>query len=275
MTSEREFGIEKVQRRHADPPPISGEARPTITAAQEPPNRRGYALGWLAASQIVADRFLDSAIDAIPVLHPERGWDRILITRRTSCRLLGDEPSNAFGMIELASRNAPRLTNPDGEVLLSLGDLFEADATNALDKLRAHFARIGLVEGDHAECAHQHATNYPHLYGVIARLIADYPDLTAAREIVVDDQIIDGAYHPLYVHTAERGEPLRYDWFALQSASTGFTAFVRINGRQSVFRTDRHTWASPQVRLNSLSEAEVRRTVLSWLRVTPGPVDQT
>jgi hypothetical protein len=233
------------------------------------PNPRGYVLGWLAASAIVSERYHDSAIDAIPVYHPDHGWDRFLLTRRVSCNLLTEEASNAFGTIEVASPEAPRLTDPDGNVVLPLGERFHADIPAALVELRARFPRVGIVAGDHAHCAHTRADDYPRLYRVIARLLADYPGLVAARELVIDDQLIDNAYHPLFIHTAERGSNLRYDWFALQSPSTGFTAFARINGRQSVYRTDRATWASPPQQLANLPDDAVRAQFLSWLRLPP------
>ncbi len=234
---------------------------------QKIPNRRGYVLGWLAASLIVTERYLDSAIDAIPVYHPDHGWDRFLLTRRVSCNLLAEEASNAFGIIELAPDDAPRLTDPDGHVLLPLGELFQSDVTGALDQLSAHFPPVGLVAGDHADCAHTRSDRYPWLYRVVARLIAEHPGLVAARELVIDDQVVDGAYHPLFVHTAERGSAVRYDWFALQSAVTGYPAFFRINGRQSVHRTTRATWASSRQQLAELSEEAARDRLRSWLRL--------
>jgi hypothetical protein len=254
------------------PPPRAGGGGPE-GAEQVIPNRRGYVLGWLAASLIVSDRYLDSAIDAIPVCHPEQGWDRMLLTRRISCNFLADEAPNAFGIIDLAASDAPRLTDPDGNVLLPLGELFETDVTGALNELRARFPRVGLVAGDHAACAHTRAPDYPRLYRVIARLLAEHPDVVAARELLIDNQLIDGAYHPLFIHTAERGANLRYDWFALQSSATGYAAFARINGRQSVYRTDRATWATPNQQLASLPEEAVRDSLLAWLRLKPGAAE--
>jgi hypothetical protein len=230
------------------------------------PNPSGYALGWLAASVIVSARYRDSAIDAIPVQHPDHGWDRILLTRRVSCNLLADEASNAFGIIDLAAADAPRLTDPDGKVLLPLAELFRADIDEALTRIAAHIPTIGLATGDHATCAHTLAGHYPWLYRVIATLIADHPGLVAARELYVDDQMIDGAYHPLLVHTAQRGSSHRYDWFALQSP-TGPAAFVRISGRQCVYRTDRATWASPQQQLADAPAETVRALLRSWLHL--------
>ncbi len=39
------------------------------------PNPLGYAYAWILAAEIVDARFLISAVDVLPVFHPENGWD--------------------------------------------------------------------------------------------------------------------------------------------------------------------------------------------------------
>ena len=48
------------------------------------PDRQVYTWGWATASAIVRARYADSAIDALPVIHPDHGWDRFLLTRRVT-----------------------------------------------------------------------------------------------------------------------------------------------------------------------------------------------
>src|SRR5438105_2797537 len=81
-----------------DPVPTAGIGDGTGSVANE---RTIYALGWIVANAIVTARYRDSAIDALPVYHPENGWDRFLLTRRVSCQYFADEPADAFGLIML------------------------------------------------------------------------------------------------------------------------------------------------------------------------------
>lgn len=232
-----------------------------------------YALAWLIASEIVASRHLDSAIDVIPIQHPGRSWDRFLITRRVSCALLAEEASNAFGMIDVGpAGEGPRITDPDGRVLLALGPVLRTNPERAFTQAAALFPAVGLVEGDHARCPHHLSPHYPTLYRVIAGLISEVPGLRVARELLVDDQIIDGAYHPLFVQTAEQGVNYQYDWFALQHLAGEHPVFVRINGRQSLYRGERNTWVSPGTQLARESEDGIRRRLLSWLGLPNGSI---
>src|SRR3954471_15421234 len=99
---------------------------------QTPSERLTYALGWIVANLIVAARYQDSAIDALPVYHPEHGWDRFLLTRRVSCLQCTDEPADHFGMIMLDGEDPPRLTHPNGETRIALGSLLRADPDAAM-----------------------------------------------------------------------------------------------------------------------------------------------
>jgi hypothetical protein len=225
-----------------------------------------YALGWIVANRIVANRYRRCAIDVVPVEHPDHGWDRFLITRRTACNLRNHERADSFGLILLRGDDAPVLAAPDGTVLLSLGSLLSEDPDEAIRRLLDLVPAPGLVSGDHEMCWHQRASNsYPMLYDVITHLLIENPGLVAAREIFVDDQQIGGTFHPLYIHTAGKTTGFTYDWFGVQSED--YLAYVRLHGHQAVYRTDRATWATPTKRLVDLSWSEKKAQISTWLRL--------
>ena len=210
---------------HTLPEASPAAAVPGMDSARA--ERLTYALGWIVANAIVSARYRDSAIDALPVCHPQSGWDRFLLTRRVSCQWCADEPADAFGLIMLDGDDAPRLTHPNGETRLSLGQLLRTDPHEAVERVLELFPPIGLVAGDHTPCWHERAAIYPTLYAAVTDLILEYPTLTAAREVLIDDQQIDGAFHPLYAHIAARSAQLAYDWFELETTiSSPISAFT-------------------------------------------------
>ena len=75
------------------------------------PSRLGFALGWVVANAVVTARYATSGIDALPVYHPEHGWDRFLLTRRTTGKTFANEIANRFGMLMIDRKNPPRLTS--------------------------------------------------------------------------------------------------------------------------------------------------------------------
>jgi hypothetical protein len=236
---------------------------------QTPTERLTYALGWIVANSIVAARYCDSAIDALPIYHPEHGWDRLLFTRRVSCLQCADEPADSFGMLMLDGEDPPRLTHPNGETRIALGSLLRSNPESALTQVRSFFPPIGLVDGDHTACWHTRAASYPVLYAVVTDLIARYPTITAAREVFIDDAQIDGAYHPLYIHTATRSTRHVYDWFELQSPD--FHAYSRIHGEQAIFLTNAGWWSSVLKPLSAEQPENIARRILGWLRVCGEP----
>lgn len=247
------------------------------------PNRLAYALGWLVAAAIIDARFLDSALDVLPVFHPEHGWDRFLITRRVSCVAHQHEAADKFGMIMLSGEDAPRLTTPGGRTKLALGQALRDDPAGALRDVVAQFPALGLTAGRHGACPHRRALYYPLFYRTVADLIAAYPGLIASREIYIDDQVIDGQYHPLYLHAAEV-TPLgpddrhgvnmattTYNWFQLQFEDT--FAFFDIYGERTVYRTDRGTWSRVRKPLKDEPADHLAARIRGWLRLdaTPDP----
>src|SRR5687768_6398032 len=100
--------VESALKNYEGLEPIKPELEGDVeTEALVVPNPLGYALGWVVADAIVSNRYLDSAIDALPISHPEQGWDRFLLTRRVSCQVCAGESADAFGTIMLTGEDAP------------------------------------------------------------------------------------------------------------------------------------------------------------------------
>jgi hypothetical protein len=112
----------------------------------------------------------------------------------------------------------------------------------------------------------------------VTELIAEYPGLTAAREIYIDDREIDGQYHPLHLHAAEltpMGPTDRaganistttYRWFQLQYGE--LFAFFDKRGNRAVYRTDRGTWSRVTRQLDREETVEDAKTRLKrWMRL--------
>jgi hypothetical protein len=236
------------------------------------PNRLAFALGWIVAGQIVGARFRDSAIDVLPIYHPENGWDRFLLTRRVSCTLLREESANSFGMLMLDGEDAPRLTYPDGNTRLVLGPLLQREPEQVMSVVLRSLPQFGLVPGEHGLCEHERDALYPTLYQVVAEIIAEHPGVVAAREIYVDDQAVEGTYHPLYLHGAARHPQMVYEFFGIQSPD--WAAFFRIGGSQSIYETDQGGWSTVVKQLADEDRAGMKRRILSWLRIDGGPVPE-
>lgn len=243
------------------------------------PSRLGYALGWLIASEVVYARFPKSAIDVLPVFHPENGWDRFLITRRTSGDAFARQPANEFGMIMLDGEDPPRYTSPGGKLRVAAGGAFVGDPDGVVAAILEHIPSPHLGKKDGLRLQqHERAPKYPMLMRAVAELIAEYPGLTAAREIYIDDKEVDGQYHPLYLHAAEltalgpddrAGANIAtttYRWFQLQHGET--FAFFDKRGNRAVYRTDRRTWSRVLRQLDQEETVtDAKQRLKSWLRL--------
>ncbi len=245
------------------------------------PDRLAYALGWIAANAIVAARFLPSAIDVLPVFHPEHGWDRFLITRRVSCRNYANEPADKFGLLMLSGEDAPRFTTGGGKTRLALGQALQDDPEGAIEELLSLIPAPRIEGGKHSRCAHQLATRYPLYYNVATEMIVENPGVVGAREIYIDDQAIDGQYHPLYLHAVALSHSgpddrtgavlpvMVYDWFQLQYGE--LFAFFDTPGARSIYRTDRNTWSRVRKQLTNEPDDTVKQRISNWLRIGGAP----
>lgn len=227
------------------------------------------AAAWTAAATIVGLRYADSAIDALPVQHPEYGWDRFLLTRRVSCQACATTSADEFGQISLRGEGAPLLLHPDGSTAVALGPLLADDPEAALAAIEAHMAPIGLTDSDHTNCWHSMAPAYPRIFGAVAELVLAYPELEALREIVVDAEFADGTMHPIHLHTGGQALGDIYDWWALLAEE--YVAFVHIDGRQSIYQSPHGTWSSVTKQLDTETDSAMKERLRGWLRLDAEP----
>ena len=236
------------------------------------PNPLAFALGWVLADAVVANRYLDSAVDALPICHPENGWDRILLTRRVSCVFCAGESADSFGTIMLTGENAPIFVGPDGAEL-ALGSLLRESADAAIEQLLEKVPQVGLIPGEHGSCWHGRGDKYPDIYHAVARTIVENPGVIAMREIFVDDVQYEGAFHPIYLMTGALTKGLTYNWFAIESPE--HVAFFMVDGSSTIYQTDQGNWASVGKQLNQEDRDGIRRRILSWLRIEGKPDRET
>ena len=239
----------------------------------EVPNEIAYPFGWIIACAIVAARYRDSAIDAIPVYHPENGWDRFLFTRRVTCTHWESESANAFGELLLTGDDAPYFVSDTTQ--LAIGSLLRHDAEQAVARILDLVPMVGLTGDDHAQCWHERARHYPVVYDAVTELIIEHPGLVTAREIFVDDQRISNTFHPLYLHSVVTAPQMVYNWFEVAVAD--HRAFFRMDGEQSFYETCNGGWSTVQKQLVDEDRDGIKRRLLAWLRLNgepePGSID--
>lgn len=251
------------------------------TLYQATPDRLAYALGWIVANAIVSARFKRSAIDVLPVFHPENGWDRFLITRRVSCGLYANQPADEFGLIMLGGEDGPRLTTGSGRTKLALGKLLREDPEAAIAEVLKLIPRPKIEDGKHGRCLHKRGPKYPVYYDAVTQLIVENPGLVCAREIYIDDQEIDGQYHPLYLHSVALSNSgpgdrtgmllpvIVYEWFQLQKDD--LFAFFDVMGDRTVYRTDHETWSRVRKQLKEEPDEAVKQRIGNWMRLGGSP----
>ncbi len=250
-----------------EPAETPEEMTPEV-AATIIPNPLGFALGWALADEIVANRYHGSAVDVLPICHPENGWDRMLLTRRVSCIPCAQESADSFGTLMLTGEDAPIYVAPNGDEL-PLGSLLRKDPSAAMEKLFEQVPQIGLVVGEHNNCWHSRAERYPDIYHAVASAIIENPGLIALREIFVDEVQFEGTYHPIYLMTGALTKGLTYNWFAVESPD--YVCFFMIDGGSSIYQTDAGNWSSVTKQLKEEDREGVRTRILSWLRIEGEP----
>ena len=266
--------VETAIRNYEHLPPMPfGEDMPEDQSYLATPDRLAFALGWIVANAIVNARYADSAIDALPVFHPSNGWDRFLLSRRVVATAFANENANTHGMILLDGPDAPRITSPGGRTKLALGGLLRRDPDAAIAEALALFPRGKLLPLDLGMRWKDRQRVYPHLYNAVTEIIVEHPGTVAAREIFVDNQPVDGAYHPLYLHQAAKLPEMVYDWFLVQHEDRA--TFFRIHGHQSIYETERKGWATVKKQLVNETPEDMKRRILAWLRLEGQPQPAT
>jgi hypothetical protein len=241
-------------------------------------DRLAYALGWIVANQIIQARFTTAAIDVLPIFHPEHGWDRFVVTRRVSSHLFSQLPADELGRIMLTGDDAPRYSRPVDRVRFGLREQLFESPNDAIQRVLAAVPEKPRGIGELKRMRpSERAPRYPDIIAAVTDLILDYPGLVALREIYIDNEAIDGQYHPLHLHAAElstygpgdrHGANLpvvTYNWIQLQYGET--FAFVDRRGNRAVYRTDRQTWARPRVQLEGESIERIKERIAGWLRL--------
>lgn len=242
------------------------------------PNRLAYALGWIVANQVIQARFADAAVDVLPIFHPEHGWDRFVVTRRVSSHLYRHLPADELGRIMLGGDDAPGFVQPSTKTRLSLGALLRHDADNAVARVLSQIPEKPGGVGDLKTMRpSEQAPRYPDIIAAVTDLLLAYPGLVVSREVYIDDEQIDGQYHPLHLHAAELSTygpgdrhganlpVLTYNWVQLQYGE--MFAFIDRRGNRAVYRTDRQTWARPRVRIADEPADRVKERIAGWLRL--------
>lgn len=241
------------------------------------PNRFAYALGWIVANQIVQARFPSAAVDVLPVFHPENGWDRFLITRRVSSHIYNTMPADELGRIMLSGDDAPRFVQPSSRTRIGLGAALKRDPEVAighvLERIPEKPGGVGTLKTMRPS---ERAPRYPEFYAAVTELLLEHPGLVPSREIYIDDEQIDGQFHPLHLHATELSSygpddrhganlpVVTYNWIQLQYQDR--FAFLDRRGNRAVFRTDRETWARPRVQLDEEPADRVKTRIAGWLR---------
>jgi hypothetical protein len=262
--------VQRAITNHANLPPATYSEEMTEDVAYlATPDRLAFALGWCVASAIVNARYADSGIDALPIFSPDGGWDRFLLTRKTTAEAYRRESANRFGMIMLTGDDAPRITRASEEERLTLGSMLREDPERAIAEAVALFPRRPIDQPDKQRRWKDRQAYYPKLYATVAGIIADYPGTIAAREIFVDDKPVDGKYHPLYLHGAATNPALVYDWFLVQHGDRA--CFFRIHAGQAIYETDRGGWSTVKRQLSAEEPEGMRARILSWLRLEGEP----
>lgn len=246
---------------------------PDAFTGTETPDRLAFALGWIAANVVIQRRYRRCGIDALPIYHPETGWDRFLLTRRVTSQEFKDEPANSYGMIMLDGDDAPRLTTPGGKTILSMGQGMREDPIATLKQMLKRIPRDEMPEGKHGGRWKQRRRVYPRLFRAITETLVENPGLVAAREIFVDDRPIDGAYHPLYLHGAALEPKILYDWVMVQLGR--WAVFFRTHGGQTIYETERRTWSTVKKQISDEESYEdIKRRLEGFLRLKPEVLEE-
>ena len=217
--------------------------------------RDAIVAAWQAANAVVQAHYEQGAIDAFPIYSEDAGLDKFMLTRRLACVVHKNDLPDQWGTLQLTGDASPRYNR--GEQSIDLHDV---------PGLLAVFGGVDEPLTGHERCWHRYATQYPRIYQAVTDLIAEYPQVSAAREIYVDKDFVDGTYHPLYLHAFVQEPMMVYDWFAIEADEQAI--FIKITGEASIFRSDAGTWRFVGAILKESSTDELRTQFKEWLQLT-------
>ena len=227
------------------------------TPVSEPENsvsRSAIVSAWRAANDIVQAHYEQGAIDAFPIYSEEAGLEKFMLTRRLACVVHNTDLPDQYGTLQLTGDSTPRYVQ--GDKTLDAGDRAA---------LLAQFDGVDEPLDGHERCWHRYATQYPRIYQAVTELIAEYPEVSAAREIYVDKEFVDGTYHPLYLHSFVQEAMMVYDWFSIEANDQA--VFIKVTGEASIFRSEKGTWRFVGAILKESTAAELKAQFIEWLQL--------
>lgn len=218
-------------------------------------SRQAIVAAWQAANEIVQAHFEAGGIDAFPIYSEEGGLEKFMVTRRLACVVHSHDLPDQFGTVQLLADDAPRFKR--GGKVFDLADR---------PRVMAEFAGVDEPLAGHERCWHRYAgTQYPRIYQAVTELITEYPQVSAAREIYVDKEFVEGTYHPLYLHSFVQEPQMVYDWFAIEADEQA--VFIRISGEATIFRSETGTWRFIGAVMKDATTAELKAQFKEWLQL--------
>ena len=216
--------------------------------------RADVVAAWQIANELVQVHYEQGAIDAFPIYSEEAGLEKFMLTRRLACVVHNSDLPDQFGTIQLVGDYAPRYVRENRTFAL-------ADKSS----ISAEFADVDEELAGHERCWHRYATQYPRIFQVVSELIAEYPEVSAAREIYVDKEFVEGTYHPLYLHSFVQDPMMVYDWFAIEAGD--WAVFMKITGEATIFRSESGTWRFIGAVMKDKTAEELKAQFIEWLHL--------
>lgn len=231
---------------------MSNEVSETpANAAATVASREAIVAGWQTANSIVQAHYEKGAIDAFPIYSEEAGLESFMLTRRLSCVVHNSDLPDQYGKITLIGDASPSLMQSGKSI----------DLAAAPDQ----FDGVDEDLTGHERCWHRYAKQYPSIYQAVTDLITEFPQVSAAREIFVDKEFVEGTYHPLYLHAFVQEPQMVYDWFAIEADDQAI--FIKITGEATIFRSETGTWRFIGDVMKEKSAEELRAQFIEWLRL--------
>jgi hypothetical protein len=217
--------------------------------------RDAIVRAWQAANAVVQAHYEKGGIDAFPIYSEDAGLEKFMLTRRLACVVHKNDLPDQWGTLQLTGDSAPRYDRGEKSIV-------PLDASGLL----AEFDGVDEPLDGHERCWHRYASQYPRIYQAVTDLVTEYPQVSAAREIYVDKEFVDGTYHPLYLHAFVQDPMMVYDWFAIEADD--YAVFIKITGEASIFRSDVGTWRFVGAIMKEATTDELKAQFREWLHLS-------